>query len=486
MNAPRKLKKLALFQLYECGAMKEYLEEMALKGWRLKSFSRLFFYFEQIEPQALLYSVEIFSKASVNDSIPTPHTGEYIEYCRAAGWEFVYNSGQLVVFVATSETATPIETEEVARLKTITKAIIKQNAVTIILTRIWIALSFAKHIMSTDHSLDLSYLLLRSNISILEAIIFFIWLFLAAGTICQVCIFLIWATKQKRRLRENKPLQFISLKKHYQFMAIRLIPIVVVALALLIIMNPEEGGWFIVAFVVGPIVLLAIALFLLSHFLSKAGLNRKINVAITVVGGIAIVIGIIVITIMTLFAALTDREYTSDIKKYDALLAENYYGNVANTFEIFPDSIPEGVTAEDFYYEYYNSWDACFLIYLNIKLDAESFKQETKRLEAIDSNQDINYGTTGFRYTSLATCSSTEGIVYAIADEENLRIVYVLLQFYNYFTDIDYTKHIPEEYLPIGFNALQGNDRRKAFDENGMWYIEPDPLQDVRHNPIVN
>lgn len=473
MNVPKRLRKLALFQLYECGAMKDYLEEMALKGWKLTSFSRLFFYFEQIEPQILIYSVEIFSKASINDSVPASHTSEYIEYCRAAGWDFVYNSGQFVVFVATSENATPIETEEDARLKAITKAIIKQNAGTIVLTPIWIVLAVMEYMMNANLSLDISSLLLLTNISILEAVIFFIWLFLFAGTLCQVSIFLIWAAKQKHRLSENKPLQFISLKKHYQLMAIRLMPIVVVALALLIIIKPEEGGWYIVAFVVGPILLLAIALFLFSHFLSKAGLNRRINIIISVAGGIAIVIAVIIVSIGALFAAMTDREYSSNVDKYDTLLVENYYGNVANTYRIFPDSIPEGTIPEDFYYEYYNPWDACFLIYLNLEFDAGSLEKETARLGEIVSNEDINYGTTGFRHTLLATRSSTEGIVYAIADEEEKRIVYVLIQFYNYFTDINYTKHIPEEYLPIGFNALPGNDMRKAFDEIADMELAP-------------
>ena len=479
MNTPRRLRKLALFQPYECRAMKEYLEDMALKGWRLTSFSRLFLYFEQMKPQALYYSVEIFSKASIRDSVPASHTSEYFDYCRAAGWEYVHNSGQFVVFVSASGNTTPIETDEDIRQKTITRAVIKQNTGTIILTPIWIALAIAEHIMSLGTSLDYPLLLLSISIAGLEAIIFFIWLFLATGTLCQVSIFLVWSAMRKRRSRENKPPQIISLKKHYQLMAVRLIPIAVVALALLIIMrSAEDGGYlegtgYIIAFVVGPILLLAFALFMLSHFLSKAGQSRKINIAISVAGGIAIVIAVIIVTAGALLAVFIDREYTSNIKKYDAMLAENYYGNTANTYEIFPESIPEGATPEDFYYEYYNPWDACFLVYLNLKFDEGSFDREIKRLFAIESNEDVDYGTKGFRYPPIATRSSDEGIVYAIADEDNLRIVYVLIQFHNYISDINYTKHIPEEYLPIGFNALSGNDRRKAFDEKAEIYWAP-------------
>ena len=483
MNSPKHLRKLSIFQLYECDAMKEYLEEMALKGWKLTSFSRLFLYFEQIAPQPLHYSVEIFSKAYVSDSVPNNQTREYIEYCNAAGWEFVHNSGQMVIFVSASSDTTPIETDEREKLSTIAKAIIKQNIVAIIVAIMWIASNAMTNSLTSLPPPDFSF----SFILISTIITFLAWL-VALYNLCPVVVFIAWYINQKHRLFEGKPIQYISLKKHFYFMVIRLIPFAIFAIVLLIIAKPEDGviGLYIVVFVIGPIALLILCLILLLHFLSKARLNRTINIIITVVGSIAIVIAVIIVSAGAIFVASTDRERTSDARKYETVMEQNYYGNYPNTYDIFPADIPENAIPEDFYYEYYNPWDACFLIYLNLEFDAENFDEETKRLEAIDSNQDINYGTTGFKHTSLATRSSTEGIVYAIADEENKQIIYVLLQFKNYFTDIDYTKYIPEEYLPTGFNALQGNDRRKAFDENGMWYVEPDPLYDAKHNPIIN
>ena len=310
MNAPKRLRKLASFQLYECGAMKEYLEEMALNGWRLTFFNRLFFYFEQIQPQALDYSVEIFSTASVNDSIPAAHTSEYIEYCRAAGWEFVHNSGQFVVFVAASESATPIETDDVARLKTIEKALVKQTIGPIVLTPILIAFVMMQNIVAANISSSVPFLLSLCWVTISEFTIFFIWLFLASGTICQVCIFVVWSLKQKRRLSENKPLEFISLKMHYRLVAVRLIRIAVVALAILmLIWSMVNGGYlqsigYPIVFNVEPMILLPMALFLLTFFRSKMEHSLKANVVISVAGGFVIVFVVIFVTMILLLTSL--------------------------------------------------------------------------------------------------------------------------------------------------------------------------------------
>ena len=56
-------------------------------------------------------------------------------------------------------------------------------------------------------------------------------------------------------------------------------------------------------------------------------------------------------------------------------------------------------------------------------------------------------------YTLLAMRANPDyGVIYAIPAEKN-QIVYVEMIFCNYFYDIDYRSMIPEEYLPVGFDA---------------------------------
>ncbi len=51
---------------------------------------------------------------------------------------------------------------------------------------------------------------------------------------------------------------------------------------------------------------------------------------------------------------------------------------------------------------------------------------------------------------------SYNGYNYALADEENSRLIYVEINFCNYFSDINYEKIIDKEHLPINFDAKKG------------------------------
>lgn len=120
---------------------------------------------------------------------------------------------------------------------------------------------------------------------------------------------------------------------------------------------------------------------------------------------------------------------------------------------------------EDFYYEYYNPWDPCYLSYLVYSCDEKDYKAETERLKQLLPSKDyLIYGATDFPYPLLAVNASDLGYIYALADEARQEIIYVELTFYNHYTDIDYEKVIPEKYLPRGFDAKQGNP---TYEERG-------------------
>ena len=67
------------FEPYECLAVEEYLEMMAKQGWLLDTINRPFFRFKKIEPQNLRFYVDI-------PNVREDRLGDYIEYCKAAGW----------------------------------------------------------------------------------------------------------------------------------------------------------------------------------------------------------------------------------------------------------------------------------------------------------------------------------------------------------------------------------------------------------------
>ena len=54
----------AFFQVFENDSLRDYLEDMALKGWRLVSVGSLFLRFEPCAPHRIRYCVEVMEKPS--------------------------------------------------------------------------------------------------------------------------------------------------------------------------------------------------------------------------------------------------------------------------------------------------------------------------------------------------------------------------------------------------------------------------------------
>lgn len=157
------------------------------------------------------------------------------------------------------------------------------------------------------------------------------------------------------------------------------------------------------------------------------------------------------------YVVLDTREKVTDIDKYEKYLGieGKYKENYGTYNDIFPDQIPRSAEIEDFCYFYYDPWDPCYLGYLVYTCDSETFEREYERLLSISSSENkYIYGATAFPYELCAVYADEYyGYIYAMADRENLRLIYVELQFANHYTDIDYKKYIDEKYLPIGFSA---------------------------------
>ena len=122
MKDNTKLRQYNPFRLNECDSMREYFEEMALKGWKLTSV-KVLLHFEKIEPRKLHYSVEVFPNIPHYDDGLEESTMEYVEHCRAAGWDYVCHKRQIIIFESEAENPVPIKTDEALKLKTISKGV---------------------------------------------------------------------------------------------------------------------------------------------------------------------------------------------------------------------------------------------------------------------------------------------------------------------------------------------------------------------------
>lgn len=145
---------------------------------------------------------------------------------------------------------------------------------------------------------------------------------------------------------------------------------------------------------------------------------------------------------------------------------EEYRSKCGMDESIFPESITEDMSVQDYKMVYYNPWDPQYLSYLVVEYDEEQYQAEVKRLKQYPSKDYIGiYSVTGFdeKYELLAMNSDQYyGFVYAITDNENT-IIYVELIFCNYFMDLEYNDYIKKEYLPVGFDATLDNPYEKKM-----------------------
>jgi len=171
---------------------------------------------------------------------------------------------------------------------------------------------------------------------------------------------------------------------------------------------------------------------------------------------------------LTFCAMWVERDKTTNIRDYNKYFGgngeyrQNYVRwlgrNGKNNIDIFPESIPDSAKVEDFCYYYYNPFDPNVVLYLVYTCSDEDFMEETGRLSKLNSDKDyLIYGSTGFNYPVSVVCANDSGYIYALADKENNRLIYVGINFCDYFTEINYKKIIDEKYLPINFDAKRGN-----------------------------
>lgn len=206
-------------------------------------------------------------------------------------------------------------------------------------------------------------------------------------------------------------------------------------------------------------------------------LKRAKNIILILLLILAAVVGIVMWFAVGLGFSIivnTSAEITvnDDIAFYNEFIgtdARKEYRDKRNMDEgIFPEQITGDMHVADYKMVYYNPWDPQWLSYLVVDYGDSAWENELNRLENYDSTEYIGYyDTTGFsQYDLLAiyTGDGYEGLVYALADRNSQRIVYVELIFCNYFIDIDYKEYIADEYLPDGFDATNHNSIRRKYD----------------------
>ena len=160
---------------------------------------------------------------------------------------------------------------------------------------------------------------------------------------------------------------------------------------------------------------------------------------------------------------VSNSEYVGIDARSSYVSTEHDASNREALYTIFPETVPKSAKVSDFVYYYYNPWDPNYLVYLVYDCSEEDFEVKCQLLRQIDSSaRYAYYGVTGFPYKLEAVLANAYyGFTYCLSDADNHRLIYVQIYHCNYFSDIDYTRYIAKDHLPLGYDATGGNEYRK-------------------------
>ena len=105
--------------LYDYQTIEEKLTRLAAEGWHPEKVGTMLWKFRRGEPKTVRYAVTFAPSASAFNSRPTEEEEDLADLCAQAGWVRVGTQAQRHIYRNEDPNATPLETDEGERLKTI-------------------------------------------------------------------------------------------------------------------------------------------------------------------------------------------------------------------------------------------------------------------------------------------------------------------------------------------------------------------------------
>ena len=113
------------FSFYDQEAIQEKLESMAARGWMISKLSNLMWTYQRMEPKQLRFAVTYFPNASEFDPGPTEGELTKMDFCAQDGLVLAKRWGCMQIFYNEDLNAVPLETDPVASVNNIHKAMKK-------------------------------------------------------------------------------------------------------------------------------------------------------------------------------------------------------------------------------------------------------------------------------------------------------------------------------------------------------------------------
>jgi len=143
-----KTKRIINFRFDRYEDVENKLEKLAEKGLFLEKCGPFLWTFRKGTPQKLKYTVTYFSEGSVFNPDITENQQTYIDYAKAAGWNFVTQFNQMQIFCSEADDPVPFETDEKEKLNNIKRSMKKSFLPSSIVIIIVFALNLIVHFNS--------------------------------------------------------------------------------------------------------------------------------------------------------------------------------------------------------------------------------------------------------------------------------------------------------------------------------------------------
>lgn len=114
-----------LYSFYDQHGIADKLARMAAKGWMIQQMGNFLWKYRRCEPAPLRFAVVYQPGVSVYDPAPDPRQQETSDLCASQGWTQVTRWGAMQVFATAAPDAPPLETDPVAQVETIHRAMRK-------------------------------------------------------------------------------------------------------------------------------------------------------------------------------------------------------------------------------------------------------------------------------------------------------------------------------------------------------------------------
>lgn len=185
-----------LFFPLDNNSIKQHFERKARQGWLLESIKYNIAKYKRIEPQELVFSVDIYPEISPIKRTIKKDVDYYISLCEDTGWNYITSLNNLHIFYSRKEDELiPVQTDEEYKEKIMSKSITMELIVLFI--------NLLCQIVLLRLILPFDYTSLYSNLSLVN--LFFMPM-VTLLLFFQIGSYVIWILKAKNNIKKGLPL----------------------------------------------------------------------------------------------------------------------------------------------------------------------------------------------------------------------------------------------------------------------------------------